>query len=93
MKSYWVYIMASKSGTLYVGVTNDLEKRVYEHKNKLVEGFSAKYNVHRLVYFEEFKWVEQAIEMEKKIKGWSRLKKINLIKSINPEMKDIVFSS
>lgn len=89
MKSYFVYILASKTGTLYVGVTNNLEKRVYEHKNKLVPGFTSKYNIDRLMFYQEFDRIEQAIEMEKKVKGWTRQKKIDLIKTINPNIKDL----
>ncbi len=89
LRSYFVYILASKTGTLYIGVTNNLEKRVYEHKNKLIPGFTAKYNIDRLMYYQEFNDIEEAIEMEKKIKGWSREKKINLIKTINPHTKDL----
>ncbi len=89
MKSYYIYILSSKTGTLYVGVTNNLEKRVYEHKNKLIPGFTSKYNVNRLMYYQEFNHIDQAIEMEKKIKGWTRQKKIDLIKSMNPHIKDL----
>lgn len=89
MKSYYVYILASKTGTLYIGVTNNLLKRIYEHKNKLVPGFTAKYNIDKLMFYEELGAVEQAIEMEKKIKGWTRRKKIALIKTINPEVQDL----
>lgn len=70
MKKYYVYIMASKSRVLYTGVTNNLERRVDEHKNKLVEGFTSKYNVNRLVYFEETNDVNAALNREKQIKGW-----------------------
>jgi putative endonuclease len=89
LKSYWVYILSSNTGTLYIGVTGDLSKRIYEHKNKIIPGFTEKYNINRLVYFQEFDRVEQAIEMEKKLKGWSRQKKIDLIRSINPNVKDL----
>lgn len=89
MKSYWVYILASKTGMLYVGVTNNLEKRMYEHKNKLISGFTAKYRIDRLMYYQEFNYIEQAIEMEKRIKGWTRKKKTDLIKTINPDVKDL----
>jgi putative endonuclease len=89
LKSYWVYILSSKTGTLYVGITGNLERRIYEHKNKLVQGFTSKYNIDRLVYFQEFNRVEDAIEMEKKLKGWSRQKKIDLIHSINQDTKDL----
>ena len=89
MKTYYVYIMSSKSGTLYTGMTNDLERRVYEHKNKLVDGFTKKYNVNRLVYYEETGDVDSAIAREKQIKGWRRSKKTDLIKSINPKWTDL----
>ena len=78
---------------LYIGVTNNLIRRVYEHKNKLIEGFTSKYNVNKLVFCEETDDIYQAISREKQLKGWTRQKKINLIKSINPEFKEIdVFS-
>lgn len=89
MKTYWTYILASKTGTLYAGVTNDLTRRVYEHKNKLIPGFTTKYNINRLVYYQEFCDIEQAIEMEKKVKGWGRKKKIDLIRSMNQDIKDL----
>ena len=82
-RQYFVYIMASASGTLYTGVTNDLYKRVYQHKNDLIEGFTKKYQCHKLVFFEETSDVESAITREKQIKGWSRKKKEILIASIN----------
>lgn len=81
--------MTNKSRTLYTGVTNDLERRVYEHKQKLVPGFTAKYNITRLVYFEATGDVEVAISCEKQIKGWLRRKKIALIESVNPEWEDL----
>jgi putative endonuclease len=87
--SYWVYLLASKSGVLYVGVTNDLERRVWEHKNKAVPGFTADYNVNRLVWCEEFREVSDAIAMEKRIKGWSRAKKVALIQEHNPQWNDL----
>lgn len=74
---------------IYTGVTNNLQKRIFEHKEKLVEGFTKKYNIVKLVYFEQFDDIKNAIEREKQIKGGSRKKKINLIKSINPEFKDL----
>ena len=92
LKSYWVYILSSKTGTLYVGVTGNLENRILEHKNKLILGFTSKYNVDRLMYHQEFNDIEQAIEMEKKIKGWTRQKKVNLIRTINPNLKDLAES-
>ncbi|RJP53908.1 MAG: GIY-YIG nuclease family protein [Anaerolineaceae bacterium] len=89
MKTYYVYIMASRSRVIYTGVTGNLERRVYEHKNKLVEGFTKKYNVNQLVYFEETNDVNVALNREKQIKGWLRSKKIALIESINPTWKDL----
>ncbi|MCO5250447.1 MAG: GIY-YIG nuclease family protein [Candidatus Kapabacteria bacterium] len=90
MKKGYVYIMASKrNGTLYTGVTSDLFKRVYEHKNNLIDGFTKKYSVHNLVYFEDCGNIVSAIEREKQIKGFLRAKKITLIESINPEWYDL----
>ena len=88
-KEYYVYIMTNKSRTLYTGVTNDLMRRVYEHKNKTVKGFTSKYNIRYLGYFETTLSVYSAIEREKQIKGWLRAKKIALIDSLNPEWKDL----
>lgn len=87
--SFWVYIMASKTGTLYVGFTNELTWRIYEHKNDLVDGFTKKYQCHKLVYFEEHQYVLNAIEREKQIKKWRREKKEKLIKSYNSSWKDL----
>ncbi|MBF0465441.1 MAG: GIY-YIG nuclease family protein [Nitrospirae bacterium] len=90
MKQYYVYIMAShKNGTLYTGVTSDLLKRVYEHKSDIVDGFTKKYKVHTLVYYETMNDITVAIEREKQIKRWKRLWKINLIAENNPDWKDI----
>ena len=90
MKSFYVYIMSSKrNGTLYIGVTNNLEKRVSEHKSGLVPGFSKDYQIKYLVYFEEAASIEDAIEREKQIKRWSRKKKIDLIEKENPEWDDL----
>ncbi|MEW6408345.1 MAG: GIY-YIG nuclease family protein [Patescibacteria group bacterium] len=88
-KTYWVYIMTNKSNTLYTGVTSNLQNRIYEHKNKLVDGFTKKYNINKLIYCEEFLTPYEAIVAEKKIKGWSRKKKIALIKSKNPKFRDL----
>jgi putative endonuclease len=88
-KEYYVYIMTNKSRTLYTGVTNNLMRRVHEHKNKLVPGFTSKYNIQFLVYYESTPTVYVALEREKQIKGWLRAKKIALINSINPEWKDL----
>jgi putative endonuclease len=90
MKTYFVYILASRrNGTLYLGVTNDLVRRMHEHKNDLVEGFSQKYGVHELVYFEACEDIGAAIEREKRIKKWNRQWKIELIEKNNPEWNDL----
>ena len=81
--------MTNRSGTLYAGVTNHLQRRVYEHRHKLIPGFTAKYNITRLVYFEATSDVRSAIEREKQIKGWIRAKKIALIESANPNWEDL----
>ena len=89
-KKYYVYILSSKrNGTLYIGVTNNLIRRIYEHKNKLVEGFTKKYNVDKLVYFEEYITIEDAIKREKYLKGKKRQYKIELIESKNRLWKDL----
>lgn len=86
----YVYLLANKhNNVLYTGVTNDLIRRVYEHKNKLVAGFTKKYNVDRLVYYEVCSDIVVAIEREKKIKGWSRKKKQDLINTLNPDWNDL----
>ncbi len=90
MERYFVYILANKTNTtLYIGVTNDLKRRVYEHKNKVHEGFSAKYNVNKLVYFEECSDINSAIQREKNLKKWNRAWKNELIEKSNPEYKDL----
>jgi len=87
---YYVYILTNKyNKVLYVGITNDLIRRTYEHKNNLVEGFTSKYNVHKLVYYDLTGDVMSAITREKQIKGWTRDKKIKLIESMNLEWKDL----
>jgi putative endonuclease len=91
MKTYYVYIVASRSLVLYIGVTNDLQRRIYEHKNKIFHGFTEKYDVNRLMYFETFGEIEQAIHREKQLKGWNRIKKLTLIKTTNPDLKEVVF--
>jgi putative endonuclease len=88
-KRYYVYILASLSGTLYIGITNNLERRMVEHKEGLISGFTREYNVHRLVYFEVYRNVRNAIRREKQLKGWRREKKIALIKNTNPSWKDL----
>jgi len=90
MKKGYIYIMTNKpNGTLYIGVTNDLVRRVYEHKNSLVDGFTKRYKLKSLVYYEVFDFIENAIEREKQLKAGSRTKKIFLIESINPTWKDL----
>ncbi|WP_289510068.1 GIY-YIG nuclease family protein [Desulfovulcanus ferrireducens] len=85
-----VYIMSNKSDkVLYTGVTNDLVRRVYEHKKHMVKGFTDKYNVNKLVYYEIFDSIEEAIRREKQIKGWKRCKKLELIQSKNPNWNDL----
>ncbi len=90
MNNYYVYIMTNfKNTVLYIGVTNNLEKRVYEHKNKLVDGFTSKYNVSKLVYFEETNDINAAIAREKQLKNWHREWKVNLIKEKNLKFDDL----
>ncbi len=89
MRTYYVYIMASRSRTLYVGVTSNLEQRVYQHKNKLVHGFTSRYNIDKLVYYAETNDVREAIAREKAIKGWLRKKKKALIEEENPHWEDL----
>lgn len=87
---YYIYILASnKNGTLYIGVTNNLERRVLEHKQKVYEGFSSRYNINRLVYFESFQYINDAILREKRLKKWNRQWKINLIEEENKEWNDL----
>ena len=89
-KTYAVYILTNyNETTFYIGVTGDLQKRIWEHKNKVVEGFTKKYNVDRLVYYELTENVESALNREKQLKRWHRQWKINLIKEMNPEFKDL----
>ena len=89
MAQYYVYIMTNGERTLYVGVTNDLVRRVYDHKNKLVDGFTKRYNLSWLAYYEITGDVESAIAREKQIKGWRRSKKVALVESNNPRWKDL----
>jgi len=87
-----VYILASKkNGTLYIGVTSNLIKRVYEHKNNLINGFTKKYNVHNLVYYETTEDINSAIRREKQLKKWKRKWRIELIEKINPKWRDLYF--
>lgn len=87
--NYYVYILASDSGTLYIGVTNSLERRISEHKQKIVKGFTEKYDCHRLIFYENFSNVNDAIARETQLKKWRREKKETLIKTINPTWKDL----
>jgi putative endonuclease len=89
MKQYFVYIMSSRTGTLYTGMTGDLPGRVGQHKAKMIEGFTKRYNVTRLVFYELFSDVRDAIAREKQIKSWRRSKKIALIETLNPQWKDL----
>ncbi len=90
MKNGYVYILTNKeNGTLYVGVTSDLVKRIWQHKNKFVEGFSKKYDLNKLVYYEVFNDIENAITREKQLKNWHRQWKINLINQQNPDWMDL----
>ena len=90
VKQYFVYILTNwDNSVMYIGVTNNLERRTYEHKNKLIPGFSAKYNTHKLVYFEEAAEPAAAIAREKQIKKWRREKKNALVETLNPEWKDL----
>ena len=88
-KRYYVYIMASLSGTLYIGVTNSIRRRSAEHKAGEDPGFTSKYEVNRLVYFEVFQYVNNALDREKELKGWRRSRKIALIESQNPSWRDL----
>src|SRR5262249_4883872 len=88
-RRYYVYILSSLSGTLYTGITNSLFRRTLQHKGKESPGFTSKYDVHRLVYYEVFTDVRAAIRREKEIKGWTRKKKIALIESMNPKWQDL----
>ena len=88
--NYFVYILASKrNGTLYIGVTNNLIKRIYEHKQKQIEGFTKKYKINKLIYFEEYNSPEEAIAREKRLKKWNRSWKLKLIEEKNPQWNDL----
>ena len=88
-KTYYIYVMTNKSGTLYAGVTGNIKARVWQHKNGQVEGFTKKYNITRLMYYESFGDISSAIAREKEIKGWVRRKKLDLIASVNPQWDDL----
>ncbi|HJD60439.1 MAG TPA: GIY-YIG nuclease family protein [Rickettsia endosymbiont of Omalisus fontisbellaquei] len=88
---YWVYILCSnKQGTLYIGITNNIIRRAYEHKQKIIKGFTSKYNITKLVYTEEFTDIKEALTREKNLKKWKRSWKIELIEKTNPEWKDLI---
>jgi len=90
-KLYYAYIATNKNNTvLYTGITNNLERRAFEHKNKLVKGFTSEYSVNKIVWYDVFNSPDEAIAAEKKIKGWLRVKKVNLIRSINPKFQDLI---
>jgi putative endonuclease len=89
MRTYYIYIMASRSRVLYTGVTRDLARRVTQHKQGLTPGFTSKYRVTRLVYFEEFADIREAIAREKQLKGWKRSRKIRLVETRNPIWEDL----
>lgn len=91
-KNYFVYILRNHSGSLYIGIANNLVRRIWEHKEKLVKGFTEKYNINKLVYYEEYKNPTDAIAREKQLKNWNRRKKIDLIIRINPKFEEIVIS-
>lgn len=86
---YYVYILTNKSNTLYVGMTNDLERRIHEHKTR-TNHFTSKYNINKLIYYQEFNQTIKAIRAEKEIKGWTRKKKMALIKSLNPYFEELI---
>jgi len=87
---YYLYILSNKfNGTLYIGVSNNLERRMFEHKNKLIEGFTKRYNLNRLLYFETFQYANDAIKREKNLKKWKRQWKIDLIETSNPNWRDL----
>jgi len=87
--TFWVYILTSRTGTLYVGITGYIDRRISQHKMDSIEGFTQKYKVHRLVYYETFDYVLNAIRREKQLKGWRREKKIALIEKVNPRWQDL----
>ena len=90
-KQYFIYILTNKNNTtFYIGVSNNLERRIQEHKLELVDGFTKKYKLHKLIYFEEYKNVHDALVREKQLKNWHRDWKLNLIKSTNPTLRDLL---
>jgi len=91
-KVYYLYILRNHSGNFYIGITSNLIKRVWEHKNKFVKGFTEKYNIDKLIYYETYSDPETAILREKQLKNWSRKKKINLIIKMNPKFEELIIS-
>jgi len=91
-KVYYLYILRNHSGNFYIGITSNLIKRVWEHKNKFVKGFTEKYNIDKLIYYETYSDPETAILREKQLKNWSRKKKINLIVKMNPKFEELIIS-
>jgi len=91
-KSYYIYILTNDSGTLYIGITSNLIKRVWEHKNKVVKGFTEKYNIDKLIHYEIYEDPEQAILREKQLKNWSRAKKLVLVRKANSKFEELVIA-
>jgi len=89
MKQYFVYILTNNSKALYVGVTSNLKNRIWQHKNKIIKGFTEKYNIDKIIYFEQTGNVYSAIQREKQLKGWTRKKKIALFEKENPDWRDL----
>ncbi len=91
-KSYYIYILTNNSETLYIGITSNIIKRLWEHQNKVVKGFTEKYNITKLIHFEEYSDPENAILREKQLKNWSRTKKLSLIKKTNPNFEELMIN-
>ncbi len=89
-KKFYIYILTNDSGTLYIGITSNLIKRLWEHKGKVVKGFTEKYNIYKLIYVETYENVENAILREKQLKNWNRRKKLELIRKTNPKFEEII---
>ena len=87
--AYYVYILSNSNGILYTGMTNDIYRRMKEHQDGNIDGFTKKYKINRLVFFEEYQYVEDAIAREKQIKGWDRRKRLDLIRTLNPKFEDL----
>jgi putative endonuclease len=89
VKRYWVYILTNRSGTLYVGMTSNLLQRVHQHREKSAPGFTASYNLDRLVYYEEYADARDAVQRERQLKGWRRARKLALLERVNPSRRDL----